>query len=376
MFFRLMSATLGDFCTVSLSKYSQRGIITALEHKGSVMTIEELLSQLFKQRSIPFRRELSEWLDISAAFLNFCQQNALKIAKKLATAKSDEDVYDIRSELEIALLLCENKKLSIEYEKYESSDGRAPDFFVTYNGTFTLNVEVARIRESAPMKRYNSWLARIRDAVKEFRSPFFVYLDWTANDNDPQLLQILEEAEVTVVASILDAISSTASDTLTCGKHIHIAPPGINHLIGITITRPEGRHSSEQTYFTAGIFPLFYTNKEYRKFGDIILDKLSQLFTGQANVLAPCVTSSTHEFIDLEDSLLSLSQQSDCFYSQKGYRDKAHFDSDFSWLSAIFLRSMWSSCGHNRNQVWCTANAAYPFPHELVSYPRTVSMRT
>ena len=136
------------------------------------MTVEKLVSQLFKQRFIPFRGELSEWLGISTAFLNFHRRNALKIAKKLATAKSDEDLCDIRSELEIALILCENKKLSIEYEKYESSDGRAPDFFVTYNGTFTFNVEVVRIRESGPMKRYNSWLARIRGAVEEFRSPF------------------------------------------------------------------------------------------------------------------------------------------------------------------------------------------------------------
>jgi hypothetical protein len=294
----------------------------------------------------------------------------------LVTAKSNEDIYDIRSELEIALLLCQNKKLSIEYEKYESSAGRSPDFFATYNETFTFNIEVARIRESTPMKRYNSWLSRIRDALKEIRSPFFVYLDWTANDNDPQLLQILEEAEETVVESILEALSSTARDSLCDGKHIHIAPTGINNLIDVTITRPEGRHSSEQTCFTAGIFPLFYTNREYRKFGDIIVDKLSQLSEGEANILSPCVTSSTHEFIDLEDSLLSLSQQSDCFYSQKGYRDKDHFDSDFTRLSAIFLRSIWSSYGHDRNQVWCNPNAAYPIPHELVSYLRTVEKRT
>jgi hypothetical protein len=55
-------------------------------------------------------------------------------------------MLDLRSELEVAACLLNDRHLAVAYEPYASAKRRGPDFAVTYRSNLVFNVEVARLR--------------------------------------------------------------------------------------------------------------------------------------------------------------------------------------------------------------------------------------
>jgi hypothetical protein len=91
-------------------------------------------------------RELPQWMDASSRFTVFVDTYRDKIRKKIRVTRDPESALDVRSELEVAYRLLNDRRLVITYEPYASAKRRGPDFSVTYRANLVFNIEVARLR--------------------------------------------------------------------------------------------------------------------------------------------------------------------------------------------------------------------------------------
>jgi len=89
---------------------------------------------------------LLQWMDASARFTTFVETYRDKIRKKIRLTNEPESALDLRSELEVAYCLLNDRRLTVAYEPYASAKRRGPDFAVTYRANLVFNIEVARIR--------------------------------------------------------------------------------------------------------------------------------------------------------------------------------------------------------------------------------------
>lgn len=113
------------------------------------MLIDELLTYLFDGQPHFLAQPMRTWLTSSRRFTAFVTSFRDKIRKKLRVTQGQENLYDLRLELETAYLLLRERALNIVYEPENSGPGRSPDFAVTYTTSLTFMVEVTRLRSVA-----------------------------------------------------------------------------------------------------------------------------------------------------------------------------------------------------------------------------------
>lgn len=89
---------------------------------------------------------LGQWMEESARFTAFVETYSDKIRKKIRVTRDPESILDLRSELEVAYRLLNDRRLAVAYEPYASAKRRGPDFAITYRANLIFNVEVARLR--------------------------------------------------------------------------------------------------------------------------------------------------------------------------------------------------------------------------------------
>lgn len=110
--------------------------------------------------------ELLQWTEASPRFTAFVDTYRDKIRKKIRVNREPESQLDLRAELEVALGLLHDRRLTIAYEPYASAKRRGPDFAVTYRTNLVFNIEVARLRvEEGKNSTQESKLARNDDRV-------------------------------------------------------------------------------------------------------------------------------------------------------------------------------------------------------------------
>ncbi len=85
-------------------------------------------------------------MEASSRFTLFVETYRDKIRKKIRVARELETALDLRGELEVAYRLLSDRRLTVAYEPYASTQKRGPDFAVTYRANLIFNVEVARMR--------------------------------------------------------------------------------------------------------------------------------------------------------------------------------------------------------------------------------------
>jgi hypothetical protein len=94
----------------------------------------------------PLSSSLAGWMDASARFTGFVETYRDKIRKKIRVSREPESLLDLRSELEAAYCLLNDRRVAVAYEPYASAKQRGPDFAITYRANLVFNIEVARIR--------------------------------------------------------------------------------------------------------------------------------------------------------------------------------------------------------------------------------------
>lgn len=110
------------------------------------MPTDELLTYLFDGKPHLLATPMATWLADSRRFTDFVTAFRDKIRKKVRTTQGEENLLDLRFELETAYLLLQEKSLSVEYEPQRSERVRHPDFAVTFTTKLTFMVEATRLR--------------------------------------------------------------------------------------------------------------------------------------------------------------------------------------------------------------------------------------
>ncbi|RPJ20214.1 MAG: hypothetical protein EHM33_28875 [Chloroflexi bacterium] len=122
----------------------------------------DLLAFLFDGQPHLLSDELTRWLEASARFTLFVETYRDKIRKKIRLAREPETALDLRGELIVAYALLSDRRLDVAYEPYASTQGRGPDFAVTYRANLVFNIEVARMRmEASDLARKEERFLRI-----------------------------------------------------------------------------------------------------------------------------------------------------------------------------------------------------------------------
>jgi hypothetical protein len=106
----------------------------------------DLIAYVFSEQAHPISGELLRWMEASPRFTAFVETYRDKIRKKVRVAGDLEGALDLRSELDTARRLLEDRRLAVQYEPYLHERRRGADFAVTYRANLTFNIEVARIR--------------------------------------------------------------------------------------------------------------------------------------------------------------------------------------------------------------------------------------
>lgn len=106
----------------------------------------ELLAYICDNQPHLLAAALQSWMEASPRFTAFVETYRDKIRKKLRLTREPERILDLRSELETAWCLLNDRRIQVAYEPYASEKRRGPDFAVAYRVNRVFNVEVARIR--------------------------------------------------------------------------------------------------------------------------------------------------------------------------------------------------------------------------------------
>jgi hypothetical protein len=113
------------------------------------MPLDELTAYLFGAEHSSLAAEVDPWLVASPRFRVFAETYRDKIRKKARGLRDDESRRDFAFELAVASRLLQERRFTVEYESYGTGQ-RAPDFRVTFRSNLRFNVEVRRLRRSAP----------------------------------------------------------------------------------------------------------------------------------------------------------------------------------------------------------------------------------
>jgi hypothetical protein len=110
------------------------------------MPASDLLSYIFSNTRLPLAVQFAHWVASSPRFRAFAETYRDKIRKKVRTITDSEGYSDLQAELATAYFLVQERRFSVEYEKYGVGKQRGPDFSVTYKTHIRFDVEVTRLR--------------------------------------------------------------------------------------------------------------------------------------------------------------------------------------------------------------------------------------
>ena len=314
----------------------------------------ELTDSVFGATTSRFRTQFMAWCRDSDSFASFAERYRDKLRHKVLGAKVTEDLEDLRYEVEVAYLFSKCSDLPLSYERFESSTRRAPDYSSDLPSGDILHIEVKRIREAEFEGVADAWTGDFQEFVRGIRSSLAVSLHFQHFEYEPEVLAQLRNQK----AGIFDFIATTISQRdaiLQMGEEEEVPVPGCPGLVA-KISKPPGKGDTQHTSCRGCFFPIGFTQKEFRKFGDSVVQKMGQLVPGDYNVLFISSGSITHSDVDLREAVLSLDRRvksgDDAFFLRNGYESAADFSRQLTSLSAIAFRSTWIGSGGRQRELW------------------------
>ena len=323
-----------------------------------------------------FSEVLTAWFATSQQFEAFADLYKEKIRKKTRMAKTAEDLEDLQFELQGPYLLLLDSRFTVAYEKY----GAGPDFTATFEGGLSFNVEVKRIRESKEGALFDRCVDDIVRRIETIPSKLAFWLDAPEMDNTLDLSDRLQRSKEEIISFIAGRIHSE-EEQITPDSSREYSIPGFEGELVLELTKPVNKREPGTSYH-GGTRPIFYTQNEHRKFGDVILESLRQLKPGMINLLFIGSNSSSHEdwhVVTAVDSInRNLRGREENFFSRRRFADKQDFLRQSMKLSGILFRSIWvssSAQNRDRNFLWLNAVANHPIPEEICKYLREMTDR-
>ncbi len=340
-----------------------------------IMEIEKLVDYMLEGRQHKAELALKHWFETSEKYRTFIYKHRDKIRKKFRNSCTDEDLDDVRFELEIPYLFSLDENFVIKYEKFGSGKTRSPDFTIQRSSGSEFNVEAKRIRETILSTRYEEVIKQIIQPIRKTPSSFGFSLDVVDLEPCNDFISRLEDSVENVTKQIL---SLMAQEKLKMPYDTSTEYPidGFLDELTVSLSKPSGKASFTKTSYYGGCCPIFYTNKEFRKLSDAIFEKLGQCISGMINVLAITTNSSTHEPEDVLEAIQSinelLNQGNDDFFKNKGLEGANEFLELSKALSGIVFKSTWVNNQKNYNLVWRNANADHKISEDLMKYMKNM----
>ncbi|OFW42904.1 MAG: hypothetical protein A3J28_01215 [Acidobacteria bacterium RIFCSPLOWO2_12_FULL_60_22] len=341
------------------------------------MSTTELIEYLSITSKASLRQPLQAWMDNNHAFRTFVEKYKDKIRKKLQ-ANDNDYLRDVLWELEVAYLLLRNPDFTVEYEPYGVGKFRSPDYLVSRSGADSFCVEAKKIREGSSEAQIRAWEREMKETIRGVPSRVAVTLNIHVMQPDSDLLDQLESQRDPIKAAfrqwIVEADAQLEPKQSCCYPIV-----GFEGIVDIEITRPISKAKPGPTAFHIGSRPIWYKQDEYKKFSDTVCEKLGQLRSGMANVLAIGSASETHEDFDcgkaIEDLRTLAAKSDDAFfrYPSKGFEGASDFLAQFRYLSGVVFRSSWWSNfsgreNASRNFVWRNPQAAQTLDDQITQY--------
>ena len=337
------------------------------------MTDDELISYIIADRQHNITNYFAGWFTICDRFKNFSYHNRDKIRSKIRGTKTNEDLEDLSFELEVAYLLLLDERFELEYEKYGTGENRAPDFLAIYKKSIFFNVEVRRIRKPELGTRIDSCFQEIGDKVRKIPSDICVQIWTNTFDADPDLVSRLESSKEKII-NFVEKVIEIEKNKLAYDSTCEYPLDGFEDEFVFALTRPSGKVDKTHTSYYPASVPIFYTQKEYYKFGDIVCEKLGQMLPNMINMLIVGSNSSAHEREDLPRAIDSINdlllKNDEKFFIQKGFHGRNDFIEQMKNLSAILFRSNWIGGVGDRNLLWLNEQASQKIPEEITEYLR------
>jgi hypothetical protein len=314
---------------------------------------DQLLEYVFGQGNL-FSPAFSRWIGSSERFKSFVEEYKEKVRKKVTKAQEgkgdrEEALKDVLYELQVAYLMLRCDQFTkVEYEKYGTEKHRSPDFTVTFETGLVFNVEVKRIREGLPEVRLATWKRQMRSHVSTIPSSLAlsVHILRDRFDDSVDWLNRLEEETPNIIEYIkaANAIHAEKGDIPVGEAGLPHPVPGLKGEVEVVFRRPPQKPTRTLDWY-GGEFPVFNTQREYRKFGDTIVYSLGQMVPDMINVLVISTSSNTHGYFDFGEALKSLTEMiasgEDSFFTQKGFLDVDDFLGQVGKLSGVLFRSAW-----------------------------------
>lgn len=340
------------------------------------MKCEGQIAYLTNGRDHPIAAALKYWINNSEKFAEFIYRNRAKIRKKCTTAKSFEDLEDIRFELEIPYLLLIDQRFEVEYEKQSKAIRRVPDFTVTFEDRIEFNIEVKRIRQPDLGRRFDEWMEDVVTTISMVPSDLGFSLDMTHVYGTPNFLTQIETKKEEIVRFIENTIRKQ-DVILRSGSSSEHLIPGLDEKCFLYLTKLKTRKEASLTSYHMSVEPLFYTQREPYKLADAIFEKLTQMVPGMMNLLVCSTTSTTHEREDLTDGIRSINslmkKKDDGFFARKGFNGITDFLDHARYLSGVLFKGIWFNASHPPNLLWCNSKAECQIPEDLRAYLSTMS---
>ncbi|MEW6067519.1 MAG: hypothetical protein AB1610_04425 [Nitrospirota bacterium] len=202
--------------------------------------------------------------------------------------------------------------------------------------------------------------------------------DWDANAEE--IVNRLESLKEVVIQYIENCIR-IEGDHLALDDVREYSIPGLEDALILMLSKPSGKITRDETSYHVGSSPIFYSQKEYRKFGDVIVKSLHQMLPNMINVLVIGSNSSTHEENDLFKSIYSINRLlrtgDEGFFIDKSLCGKQDFLNQSKRLSGILFRNNWIGLNavKDRNLLWCNEQADQQIPEPIKEYLRTMNKR-
>jgi hypothetical protein len=114
------------------------------------MIPNEILTYIFTDTT-PFAAQFAQWLVSAPRFKTFAESYRDKIRKKVRGLRDEQGRSDLQFELAIAYRLLQERRFTVEYEKYGLGKQRGPDFSVMFKTRMQFNVEVKRMHTARPV---------------------------------------------------------------------------------------------------------------------------------------------------------------------------------------------------------------------------------
>jgi hypothetical protein len=352
------------------------------EFRIKLVNTVELVEYICESKAHSFEAFLRA-LESSSRFKKFIEDNCDKVRKKIRNTNSnDETVKDVLAEIELAYLLLQVDRFSrVEYECYGIEEPN-PDLTVTDGKSgFAFNFEVKRIRHTDVEKRFGAWKQLVVKRVKAVPSKLAFFMNIGSFDTPIDLVDHLEAKTEDIISNITETIVAS-EEKIPLGSEKSYSVLGLKGVFEFNLRKPR-KPTSGDTLYDGGSFPIFYTDKEYRKFGDEICDPahLGQMRSGEVNILAISTDSDTHDDLDFGKALDSLeehvTQGDDGFFIKKGFKGSEDFAKQLERLSGIFFRSVWVAVDFVPNILWCNDKAQCSIPNDIgkilqvMDYPRS-----